>query len=374
MLAVGIEPAHAEPVLRWFWSAVGATAAPTLAVLAARLGLDRRAALTAGAALALSPSFAHTSHQVLTDAPALALSIAALASAASGHALRAGLILAAAIATRETAALHVVSIGLLLGRRQAVVAVVACAAALAVTVALYQPPGIVSWLGSMSRSIASHPWSARDLLTSTAWVLAAGPMPVALGLLSLVKGPVSARVRLVALPAAVATALLVLYPEGSFSPRYVLATAPLAFFLAAAPWLAVRPAIAVATLVGPLAVAAVLVRPAHETAARGAALTTRVPELPQGAVVVPGHFCPQARLATGIANRRDLRFVCPGWEWPADLAAELDTALQNGSTVAVDLADGAWVGWREVGPRDTVRAWAARHQGALVAGFTVVER
>ena len=72
VLVTGVEPAAAEPVLRWFWTGVSALAAPLLALLATRLGLERRPSLFAGIALALSPSFAHTSHQVLTDGPALA--------------------------------------------------------------------------------------------------------------------------------------------------------------------------------------------------------------------------------------------------------------------------------------------------------------
>jgi hypothetical protein len=70
-----------EPTLRWFWTCVSATAAPAMAVLVARLGMGRSASLAAGAALAIAPSFAHTSHQVLTDAPALALSLLALVGA-----------------------------------------------------------------------------------------------------------------------------------------------------------------------------------------------------------------------------------------------------------------------------------------------------
>lgn len=42
----------------------------------------------------------------------------------------------------------------------------------------------------------------------------------------------------VVVPAAVATALLLFYPDGSFSPRYVLSTAPLALLLPAGAWLA----------------------------------------------------------------------------------------------------------------------------------------
>ena len=374
VLRTGVEPVNAEPVLRWFWAAVGACAAPALAVLASRLGLDRRAALVAGAALALSPSFAHTSHQVLTDAPALALSIAALAAAASSQPWRAGILLAAAIATRETAAVHVVSLALLLERRQAIRALAACTAVLVAIVVIHQPPGVIAWVTALSRSMATHSWTFSDLLTSIAWVLAAGPVPVIVGIVVLVRGDAHKQVRFVAVPAAAATALLLFYPDGSFSPRYVLATAPIAFFIAAAPWLAARKAIVAAALLVPLAAAVIAARPANVVARYGATLNDRVSQLPRDAVVVPGHFCPQARLAAAVAGRSDLRFVCPGWDWPADVAAELDDAVRQGRSVAVDVADAAWIGRREVAPREAVRAWVASRPVSNVSGFSVVRR
>lgn len=374
ILSTGIDPAYAEPVLRWFWSAIGATAAPALAVLATRLGLERRVGLMAGVALAVSPSFAHTSHQVLTDAPALALSIAGLASAASRHVLRAGVLLAAAIATRETAAVHLVAAILLLGPRRGAICVVACVAALAGVVAIHQPPGIGEWFTAMSRSASAHSWSPLDLLISLAWVLAAGPLPVAIGVSALIRRNVSARVAAVAVPATIATALLMFYPDGSFSPRYVLATAPIAFFIAAAPWLFERRMVATFAMVIVLAAAAVPASRANIVAARGATLNTRIPQLPMGAVVVPGHFCPQARLAAAIARRPDLQFVCPGWDWPADVRSRLDEALRLGAPVAADIADEAWVGNREIGPRDAVREWLVSRQTSDLAGFRLSGR
>jgi hypothetical protein len=375
IVAAGVEPENAEVVLRWFWAGVGATAAPLMAVLAAQLGLARGAALTAGAVLAMSPSFAHTAHQVLTDAPALALSIAALSFAASGRAALAGVLLAAAIATRETAAVHGIAILLLLGRPLAWRFIVACAGALAMTIAVSQPPAVFTWFGTMALSAGGHPWGIADLLTSLLWVFAAGPIVVIVGIAALGKGAVNSRVKAVAWPAAIATAVLLFYPDGSFSPRYVLATAPLAFFIAAAPWLASRPALTMTALVVPLAIATVAARPASVVAKQGATLTFRIPQLPARAVVVPGHFCPQARLAAAFAKRDDLEFVCPGWSWPADLGARLDAALREGQPVAVDVGDSAWVGRREIQPREAARAWTSARGDAIgVAGFAVVNR
>ena len=374
VLLTGVEPASAEPVLRWFWTGVSALAAPLLAVLAARLGLERRPALFAGIALALSPSFAHTSHQVLTDAPALALSIAALASAASNRAWLAGLLLAAAIATRETAAVHLVSMALLLGPRRALIAIAVSAATVIAIVITHQPPSVLEWLTAMSRSVGSHHWSIADLLTSIAWVIVAGPGPVVVGAFMLMRRSVSPRVMAVAVPSAIFSVLLLFYPDGSFSPRYVLATVPLAFFIAAAPWLAARRMLAVVLLVVPLAIAAFAATSANSVATYGALVGRRIPELPQHATVVPGHFCPQSRLAAAIAGRSDLRFICPGWDWPSDVAAQLDAALNSGRTVAVDLADAAWVGPREVEPRDAVRLWVESRPGADEDGFRIVRR
>ena len=54
VLAAGVDPVHAEPVLRWFWCAAGSLAAPALMVLGRTLGLARGTAFTAGAALFLA--------------------------------------------------------------------------------------------------------------------------------------------------------------------------------------------------------------------------------------------------------------------------------------------------------------------------------
>ena len=374
VLLTGVDPASAEPVLRWFWTGVGALAAPLLAMLSTRLGLERRSALCAGIALALSPSFAHTTHQVLTDAPALALSIAALASAASNRAVVAGVLLASAIATRETAAVHVVSVALLLGWRRGWLAVAVAGATVIAVVITYQPPGVPYWFASMSRSAGIHHWSIVDLLTSVVWILAAGPATVIVGIVMLVRRNVSPRVMAVSVPSATFSVFLLFYPDGSFSPRYMLATVPLAFFIAAAPWLAARRKLTAALLAVPIAIAGVAATSANAVAAYGASVGRRIPGLPQNATVVPGHFCPQARLAAEVGGRRDLQFICPGWEWPADIALVLDAAVSSGRPVVVDLADAAWVGTRETDPRNSVRSWAESRPASDENGFRIVRR
>jgi hypothetical protein len=372
VLSLGVDPAWAEPVLRWFWTALGVTAAPAMAVLASRLGLDRRASWVAGLMLALSPSFAHTAHQVLTDAPALALSIFALAAAARSQAIAAGALLGAAILTRETAVIHVVALAILLGRR-AIVALAAMATMIAVTLWIWPPAGLSAWFGAMSRSAGANPISAAGVGLSLVWVLAAGPLGVVAGLIAFTRR-LPFRLLAVSLPAAIATAALLFYPDGSFSARYVLAAAPIAFFLPAATLRTLTPRWLAAGLLLPIALTPIAMRPSQVMANRGASVMARVPALPAHALIVPGHYCPQARLAATIHHRPDFDLLCPGWDWPANPAATLDAALAAGQPVAVDLADNAWWGVREAPNRDAIRAWAVRHTGDDVAGFLIVRR
>jgi hypothetical protein len=214
--------------------------------------------------------------------------------------------------------------------------------------------------------------SPLDVAIALGWALAAGPVPVIVGVWALARRMVPNKVAVIAWPAAIATVALLFYPDGSFSPRYMLATVPLAFFIPAALWLAARRRVLVFALAVPLAGALIATQEADRVAAYGATLTTRVSALPDNALVVPGHFCPQARLAATVHGRADLMFVCPGWEWPLDLVSLLDHAIANGSIIAIDATANAWVGKREQPLREAVRAWLARHEVRQVAGFSVV--
>jgi hypothetical protein len=372
ILRTGVDPVHAEPVLRWFWCGVGAVAPPALAVLAVRLGLSRAAALAAGVALALSPSFAHTAHQVLTDAPSLALAIVALLAATHAQAALAGLLLAVAILTRETAAIHAVAVAILLGRR-AIVAAGVCAAVMAATLWACPPPAFDAWMHAMARSVQAHPITAWQIEAPFLWILAAGPLPVAAGIVVLARRP-PARWRIVSWPAVAGTLAILFYPDGWFSPRYMLATVPLACFLPAAEWLAARPRLLAAALIGPLVTLVIVTKPARVVAARAAAVMARVAALPAGAFVVPGHYCADARLGATIHRRHDLQMMCTGWEWPEDPARALDAALAAGHPVAMDLSHDAWMPPLETRDRDVVKAWAAGREGREISGFFVVER
>jgi hypothetical protein len=223
----------------------------------------------------------------------------------------------------------------------------------------------------MSQSTAARAASPSGVFKSLMWVLAAGPIPVAAGLYVLARRP-RGRWLIVSIPAAIATAGLLFYPDGSFSPRYVLATAPLAFFVAGGILLSVGPRLFGAALVVSLAVVPFITQTSTLMAERGKAVMQRLPNLPAGAIVVPGHYCPQARLAASIHQRRDLSMICPGWEWPADLSAVLDAALLAGHPVAVDISDEAWRAPGETPHRDATRQWAAGKVSEVVAGYRVV--
>ncbi len=379
--AAALPDGLAEPTLRWFWSCVSATAAPLLAVLAARLGVARTPALFAGLALAMSPTFAHTSHQVLTDGAALAASLAALITATMPSlrsAALSGALLGVAVATRETAIVHGLAGSLLVyartGRRGVMCSVgasLAVAGALVLQAHGGSPAAALAWFSAMKRSSSTHGLHPRDVAVSVGWLLAMGPLAVGLGVarLRLLRG----ELRVVAYPAAAATALLLVYPDGAFSPRYVLATAPIALLLAAAEGLATLGRLTMLTGVAGLAIVFFATAPVRAVARRGSELGRRIEALRGRTTLVPGHYCPHARLALTLARRQDVALVCPGWDWPVDPAATLARELADGRTVAVDTAEEAWIGPRERAPRDAVRAFVATRASRTVEGFTVID-
>lgn len=342
-----VDPHHAEPVLRWFWTAVSATAAPLMMSFALALGLERRAAFLAGLCLALSPSFAHTSHQVLTDGPALAASLAALTLAARKRAIAAGILLSLAITLRETSAVHAIAIAILL-RRRAVITIGLAAALTLFIVLIKPPPSLAHWGSAMGRSSQQHPLSLRDVAISIGWMFAVGPLPVVVAIAKVRTTP------RVLYPALIATVLLVFYPDGSFSPRYMLATAPF-LFIVAAPHLRFWPLLLV-----PIALTKLATRRTDAIAARGEEAMRTFASPPQNAIVVPGHYCAHVRLRLAIEKRSDVELICPGWDWPDDLPH----ALERGRPIVLDLRPDAWVGAREVAARDAVLAHAQR-RGAV---------
>ncbi len=370
ILAVGVDVAFAEPVLRWTWTAFSACAAPLFMILALELGLPRAAAGAAGAALACSPAFAHTAHQVLTDAPALSLTIGALALAARPtlpRAWLAGAVLALAIATRETSAWFLISLALLAaraGRRTAIVAVASCLLGTALVVLACHrgvPPSLAGWGKAMHRSSSLR---ARDVLVALGWAFSAGPAVALAGAAGLRDRELSRALRPVVGPAAVGTALLCFYPFAAWTPRFMLATAPLALLLPAGVWMSRRPRLAAALLLFPLVGTYGATARPRELARRGDDAAARFLATPAPALWVPGHFCPQAELALAIAARkgspRDVMMLCPGWRWPDAAGRALDRARCEGRTLVLDLRDDAWIGEWEVAPAAAIRAYAAR--------------
>jgi hypothetical protein len=136
----------------------------------------------------------------------------------------------------------------------------------------------------------------------------------------------------------------------------VLATAPLAFFLASAPALAARPRLTALALAVPLLAMPFLTAGTRAIAARGEDAAARFASPPPGAVLVPGHYCPHVRLA--LRHRADVSFVCPGSDWPEDVARTLDAARCQQHTVVIDRRDDAWVGAREDAARLSIQRYA----------------
>lgn len=420
-LRAGAGASTIEPLLRWWWCAIAALSAPLLAQLSLRVGARRRGALLAGLALALAPSFAHTAMQVLTDGPAITLSLLALvvaASARSSHSSSSGrgvgrdlafgalsgFCLGAAAATRETAIVHALAVALVLRRPVAVLAAAgACAVALVLALAEGRGVGLAmipGWLRAMHGSAAKHPLALRDVAVAAGWLVALGPLPLALSLVGVRRDlrvravdPQAVRRLAIALPALGCALALLFYPDGAFSPRYQLAVTPM-LLVAAAPVAdslvraSARIARAVAKLAAILAALGLLAvrlgaRGADALAAEGDAMHARILVVPDRALVVPGHLCPAYEVAEAardalrapgaIASRR-YAIVCPGWGWPTReaLFEMLDEARREGRAVVLDLRDEAWVGAREAAARDDVRAYAAREPSvAPRAGFVI---
>jgi hypothetical protein len=334
------------------------------------------------------------------------------------RAFLAGVVLAIAIGTRETSAVQLVALLAILSRKKWNVLASIVAAAVGVTfiiVMAKRSETMLGWIQAMARSSNKHPVTFRDFGLSVGWLLALGPLPVVLGVVELVSfarrrwgtpgprdtlsDPAFAGTRAIVAPSGIATLLLVLYPDGSFSPRYLLATGPLAFFVLAAPRLSdllsparagqkgTRRVLVALALVVPLAVAPFTTRHADAIATRARALPERLAQIPDRALVVPGHACPAigAWLAAedaahaghtgpGLPEER-VELLCPGWSWPGDaleLERRLDRARCRGHALALDLADDAWVGTREQESKEQTRAYVQKNPGPVVAGFTML--
>ncbi len=398
--ALGGGVASVEPLLRALWMLVSALGAPALALVALRAGASTRSSLAAGLLLALSPSVAHTSRAVLTDAPSMAVTVMSFAvalraarDASTSRMALAGALLGVAGGLREQAVAHLLTLAALAWtapRRRAAlvaVAVVGCALSLALPVAwiaLRQPSYVSTlreWGRAMAGERAQHPYGARDFAMFLAWLAASGPSAVWLSIASVTRrrGAIvwSSRLLALAIPSGLQLAALAFYQDISFSPRYLLAALPCAVMLPAGLALDVagsrrsaRRGVAIATVATAL-VAGVVMRVVERPLVEGLrTLPARLAAVPSNAAVVTGQLCPAVVYLREFSKLQgDARpawvQVCPGWRWPRDLGARLDALRAEGRPVVIDLRADSWVGDRQRRCRDEAARYARSHVGQV---------
>lgn len=406
--ALGVSVWSVTAWLTALWALVAATAAPLTHAVARACGMDPRAALFAGAAVALSPALAHTAGTVLTDVPSLAVTLGAFVVALRGasspsparHALLAGALVGVAAGMREQAGAQglVTLLAFRLAPRRAwLPSAIAMAAGFALA---FAPPVlwaathqrgygmmIDTWLRGMRQERGQHPYTLGDFSAYLRWLLALGPLMTPVALAAWARGPSrfarwSVPAMAVCVPSLAQLAMLGAYQDISYSPRYLLSALPGALALPAGISLAgwtttrARAALVWAALVAPVLIAAPLLR-ARESALVDVvtSLRARLEAVPRDAVVVTGQACPAVELVRRMAEADPARVgpvptwerICPGWGWPTDLEDRLDRALAQGRTVVIDLRAGAWLGPRQQGVRAQVARWhASRRHPAIV--------
>ena len=128
-------------------------------------------------------------------------------------------------------------------------------------------------------------------------------------------------------------------------------------------------------IVLPLIVAAPIVRErSAPTAEALEALPGLLRTIPADAVIVTGEPCPTIALARAVVahddptRAADWQPVCPGWAWPPDLRARLDSAQREGRTVVLDLRPAAWVGAEQMAALSEAQQYVAE------AGWPAVNR
>jgi 4-amino-4-deoxy-L-arabinose transferase-like glycosyltransferase len=385
----------AEPVLRVICLLWSALAAPLTGRLGRALGLSARAAFLAAIIVATSPVMAHTSAAVLTDAPAVPLILlawlAALRAVATGRVAGvavAGMWWGLAIGVREGsvyAGLTMLVLWWWMPRSSRWRAAAAAAATTVVTVLvpvvwpwLTNPTygdSLGGWLSGMAHDSGLNTFELVDLGRFLLWVAALAPVavPAVVGY-----GAAAARGRaLGSRPTAlVVTAwiqilVLATYLGASYSPRYFLSAFPLAMAIPAAWWWDRRRHLApfVIGVLLPIVAGPFVIHTAERPVRSVlATLTSDLAALPPDAVVVTGHACPAVSLIATQARlepRHGLvapswTTVCPGWSWPVNLSATLDTHLAAGRTLVLDLRDAAWRGAEQQRSLEQLRAYASR--------------
>lgn len=388
-VALGASPWSLESILRHAWLGLAALAAPFAASLARRVGLGDRAAWVAGWLVALSPAGAHTRDAVLTDGPAAAAVLGALALAARGrHLALAGAALGLAFGLREQAMLHLATAFLLVGhvrgRRSWRDAVPLAAGFAAVALALLllawrsnpdYPDSIARWVRGMAVEHREPRDPRQGFARYLLWLVALSPVALPATLAWWRRG--RDRWWPVVVPATLGLLALSRYQDIAWSPRYLLAEFVVATTLPAAAWLDralprrawqlawLIPSAALLPVAGSLLGARQ--RPLQQVVA---ALPRDLRGVPSDALVVTGQPCAAVRLDARIAStwpaawpgaRPRWTTLCPGWSWPADPGARLDDALARGATVVLDLRDAAWLGEPQRRRREALRRFAAAH-------------
>ncbi len=421
-LDAGLSVWSVEPLLRSLWLVVAASAAPATCRLARECGLSRAGSLASGLAVALSPAMAHTSAAVLTDAPALAVAVWALATGARAvrvaagddagrvHAVRlallAGALAGLACGVREQSASAVLTLVAMVpaarpSMRLRLAASIIGAAVLVVAlpivvVAVTQPAyweTVRGWLDAMERE-SGAPFGLR-LAAMAAWLVALGPIALVAAASVWLRTP---RVlwrpwRPLSAVVVVAMAQLIAlawYPDLTYSPRYLLPVLPGVIAIpAGVAWMRVSRAaerrVGVVSLVASVAllIAARAAVDGREDSLRRVlqALPQQLAEVPAAAVVT-GQPCPAiayimtaGRVAAGGVRTTDgWEAICPGWAWPADLAARLDAIRASGRRVVVDLRQDAWMGQEQRRARDEARHYVDGRRAGVADGSIVVWR
>lgn len=416
--ALGASPWSTEPLLRGFWTVASALAAPATHALARACGLSARGAILAAMCVAFSPAFAHSSQQVLSDGPSVAMTLVALAFAArarntsvaresAGWGSIAGVCFSLAIGLREQAAFFVVSFAWLvaISPRRARVSfgaafAVALAAGLALMafVALRMEPAwlahIRAWRAAMAHERATHAYSVRDFAMYFVWLATLGIAPA----LAAMRAWRTERETLFApreslaaicVPALAQLVLLAGYQDIAYSPRYLLPALAGAIALPAAltvdRWFDARDrgpramALVLAAIILPAALAAPALR-AREAPLRAVldATPALLADLPDGAWVVTGQPCGAVLLTRRIVHATTARAprwqsVCAGWGWPPSLDAFF---ARDASTrvIAVDLRPAAWVGAGQQRSMADAARFVASHRERVARGEIIVWR
>lgn len=397
-LGLGADVSALEPMLRYFWTAVSALSAPMMLLLATALGLSRAASRWAALCLAVSPAMAHTSGQVLTDGPTVAMVLAATwfavrAGQREGAAASwagAGVMFGAAIVFREPSLAHgLVLAGLVFvakpGTRVkgALVATLAGLAFAGVWVAwAAQQPGWVdtvrNWVSEMQRERLDHPYTARDFAMYLVWLVTLGPVMLVAGVIGWARAkttfaPYSRAVLVVAAGSLVQLLMLGGYQDIVLAPRYLLGAMPGALALVAGITLAswARTPLRTRALVGvmlALVVVTALGVKWKERPLRDAldSVGERLAREETPLVLVTGQVCPAVELLQTLERQRSPEAaqrvsgwtrVCYGWSWPRDLSATLQAHLDAGEFVIADLREAVWPGDRQQQAKRELAAW-----------------